>query len=90
MRIDTHSSTSSETHAGESAAEQSFLRAIEIATRQNARMPQLQAAMSLSHLYKHQGKRSDARKVLTPILASFASGTQTTELREARALLTEL
>jgi tetratricopeptide (TPR) repeat protein len=90
MRINARSSTSSETHAGESAAEQSFLRAIEIATRQNARMPQLQAAMSLSHLYKHQGKRSDARKMLTQILEWFAAGSRTTELREARALLSQL
>jgi hypothetical protein len=53
-------------------------------------MAELQAATSLSHLYKHQGKRSDARKALTPILEWFAAGTQAEEIREARALLSEL
>ena len=90
MSINAHSSTSPEIEAGESEAEQSFLTAVEIARRQNARMAELQAAVSLSHLYEHQGKRNDARKVLTPILQWFAAGTHTTELSEARAFLSEL
>ena len=63
---------------------------MEIASRQNARMAQLQAAISLGRLYKHQGKQNEARKVLTPILACRTPRSQTTELKEARALLSEL
>jgi hypothetical protein len=90
MGIGARSCTSTETHAAESEAERCFLTAIETASRQNARMAQLQAAISLGRLYKHQGKLSDARKVLTPILAWFTAGNETRELREARAFLSEL
>jgi predicted ATPase len=70
-------------------AEKSFLTAIEIARRQQARSLELRAGMSLSQLWKRQGKKDEARQLLAVIYASFTEGHDTPDLREARALLDE-
>ncbi len=46
--------------------------------------------MSLSHLWQKQGKREEARKLLTEIYGWFTEGFDTPDLKEARALLEEL
>jgi len=71
-------------------AEKSFLTAIEIARRQQARSLELRAGMSLSQLWKRQGKKGEARQLLAAIYAWFTEGHDTPDLREARALLDEL
>ena len=71
-------------------AEDSFLKAIEVAQAQEAKSWELRAAMSLSRLWRDQGKRAQARDLLAPIHAWFTEGFDTADLEDARALLDEL
>ncbi len=71
-------------------AEACFLKAIEIAQRQNAKLLELRAVMSLSRLWQQQGKREEARRMLAEIYGWFTEGFDTKDLQEAKALLEEL
>ncbi|MFL5283388.1 MAG: AAA family ATPase [Rhodopila sp.] len=73
-----------------SAAEQHFHQAIAVAERQSARLFQLRASVSLARLWRDQGKRVEARDLLTPIYGWFTEGFDTPVLKEAKALLDEL
>jgi predicted ATPase len=73
-----------------SPAETCFLQALDVARRQQARSLELRAAMSLSRLWQHQGKRAEARQVLAEIYGWFTEGFDTADLQEARALLKAL
>jgi adenylate cyclase len=46
--------------------------------------------MSLSRLWQQQGKPEEARQLLAEVYAWFTEGFDTTDLREARELLTAL
>jgi predicted ATPase len=46
--------------------------------------------MSLSRLWQHQGRRTEAHDLLAPVYGWFTEGFDTTDLREARALLAAL
>jgi len=46
--------------------------------------------MSLSRLWQREGKRVEARALLTDIYGWFTEGLDTTDLQEAKALLAEL
>ena len=46
--------------------------------------------MSLSRLWQQQGKRAEARQLLSEIYGWFTEGFDTKDLQEAKALLTEL
>ena len=74
----------------EAEAEACFLKAIEIARRQQAKSLELRAVMSLSRLWQQQGKKEAARKMLAEIYGWFTEGFDTKDLQEARALLEEL
>jgi predicted ATPase len=74
----------------EEAAEEYFLKAIEIARRQYAKSLELRAVMSLSRLWRQQGKREEARQLLAEIYNWFTEGFDTKDLQEAKALLEEL
>ena len=67
-----------------------FLKAIEIAQRQQAKSLELRAVMSLSRLWQQQGKKEEARQMLADIYGWFTEGFDTTDLQEAKALLQEL
>jgi predicted ATPase len=67
-----------------------FHQALEIARCQQAKSLELWAAMSLSRLWQHQGKRAATRELLAPIYGWFTEGFDTLDLQEARALLEEL
>ncbi|MBI3247616.1 MAG: AAA family ATPase [Deltaproteobacteria bacterium] len=71
-------------------AEGCFLRAIEIAQKQQAKSLELRAVMSLARLWQSQGKHSEARQMLAEIYEWFTEGFDTKDLQEAQALLTEL
>jgi predicted ATPase len=71
-------------------AEACFHKAIEIARRQQAKSLELRAVMSLSRLWRQQGKRDEARQLLAGIYAWFTEGFDTKDLQEANALLEEL
>jgi predicted ATPase len=63
---------------------------LEVARRQPAKSLELRAAMSLSRLWQHQGKRAEARQRLTEIDGWCSEGFDTADLREAKALLEAL
>jgi predicted ATPase len=71
-------------------AERHFRSAIEIAVRQQARSWELRAATSLARLLSQTGRRDDARATLARAFAKFTEGFDTSDLREAKTLLTEL
>jgi predicted ATPase len=74
----------------EATAEVHLLQALEAARRQSAKSWELRAATRLSRLWQQQGKRANARELLTPIYGWFTEGFDTADLQEARALLEEL
>jgi predicted ATPase len=71
-------------------AETCFQQALDVARHQEAKSLELRAAMSLSHLWQQQGKRAEARELLTPIYGWFTEGFDTADLQEAKTLLAEL
>jgi predicted ATPase len=72
------------------AAEDSFRHAIIVAPQQSAKYWELRAATSLAHLWRDQGKRTEARSLLAPIYGWFTEGFDTPVLQDAKALLDEL
>jgi predicted ATPase len=50
----------------------------------------LTAALSLSRLWREQGKHDDARALLAEIYGWFTEGFETRDLRAAKVLLGEL
>jgi predicted ATPase len=80
-----------ESHTSKVAeAEECFLKAIEIAQKQQAKSLELRAVMSLARLWQSQGKRADAHKVLSEIYSWFTEGFDTKDLQEAKELLEKL
>jgi predicted ATPase len=57
--------------------------------RQSAKSPELRAATSLARLWQQQGRREEARELLTPVHDWFAEGFDTRDLKDAKALLEE-
>jgi predicted ATPase len=74
----------------EAEAEECFLRAIDIAQRQQAKSWELRASTSLARLWQQQGKRAEAHKLLSDVYTWFTEGFDTKDLQEAKALLTAL
>ncbi len=74
----------------ESEAEACFQQAIDVARHQTAKSLELRAVMSLSRLWRQQGKKENARRMLSEIYGSFTEGFDTADLKEAKALLEEL
>ena len=71
-------------------AEACFLRAIAVARSQQAKALELRAALSLSELWRRQGRREAARGLLALIYAWFTEGFDTPDLQAAQALLETL
>ena len=67
-----------------------FQRALTVARQQNAKSWELRAAMSMSRLWRDQGKRDQARELLSPVYGWFTEGFDTADLQDAKALLEEL
>jgi predicted ATPase len=59
---------------GEEQAEACFLRAIEIARKQQAKSWELRAVTSLARLWQQLGKKTEARQLLSPIYNWFTEG----------------
>jgi class 3 adenylate cyclase/predicted ATPase len=68
-------------------AETYFERALAVARKQQAKSWELRAAMSMARLWRDQGKRNEARDLLTPVYNWFTEGFDTCDLKEAKALL---
>jgi predicted ATPase len=71
-------------------AEAHFERALAVARQQQAKSWELRAAMSLARLWRSQGKPQQARELLAPVYGWFTEGHDTSDLKEAKALLDEL
>jgi predicted ATPase/DNA-binding SARP family transcriptional activator/pimeloyl-ACP methyl ester carboxylesterase len=67
-----------------------FLKAIEIARRQQAKLLELRATISLGRLWRELGREAEARQMLEEIYGWFSEGFETIDLQEARTLLEEL
>ena len=71
-------------------AEACFERALGVARAQQAKSWELRAAMSMTRLWRDQGKRVEARELLAPVYGWFTEGFDTPDLKLAKALLDEL
>ena len=72
------------------AAEDSLRQAIVTAQGQQAKFLELLAATDLARLWRAQGKRAEAHKLLAPVYGWFTEGLDTPVLKEAKALLDAL
>lgn len=76
--------------APECELEELFHKALEISRKQQAKMLELRATMSLGRLWMTQGKKAEARKMLEEIYGWFTEGFGFPDLKEAKAFLDEL
>jgi predicted ATPase len=65
-------------------------RALTVARDQQAKSWELRAALSLARLWRDQGKRNEARDLLTAVHGWFSEGFETLDLRQANDLLNTL
>ncbi len=72
------------------AAEEAQKSAIKIAASQGALSFELRSATDLAHLYRARGSESQARDLLAAVYDRFSEGFETTDLKNAQALLEEL
>ncbi len=73
-----------------SEAEAAFTGALDTARAQESKALELRAAISLARLWQQQGKRKQARDLLSPVYGWFTEGFDTMDLTEARAVLNDL
>ncbi len=74
----------------EPQAEVCFQQAIEVARRQEAKLWELRATVSLARLWQRQGKSEQARQMLAQIYGWFTEGFDTADLQETKRLLDDL
>ena len=67
-----------------------FCQALDVACDQESKSLELRATMSLSRLWQKQGKKEEARNLLSEIYNWFTEGFDTADLKDAKALLDEL
>jgi predicted ATPase len=77
-------------HTLRSEAEECLRKAIEIARRQEAKLWELRATMSLALLLVSQGRRDEAGTILSDTYNWFTEGFDTADLKDAKSLLDEL
>ena len=75
---------------GMAAAEAIFLRSLEMARAQSALSWELRTATSLARLWRDQGRRQEARGLLSGIYERFDQGLATADLVAARRLVEDL
>jgi predicted ATPase len=71
-------------------AEGCFQQALDVARGQQAKAPELRAAMSLSRLWQRQGKQEAARTLLALPYGWLTEGFDMPGLQEAKGVLAEL
>jgi class 3 adenylate cyclase/tetratricopeptide (TPR) repeat protein len=70
--------------------EKYFGHALAVARQQQTKSWELRAAMSMARLWSDQGRRDEARDLLTPVYGWFTEGFDTRDLKETKALLDAL
>jgi class 3 adenylate cyclase/predicted ATPase len=68
-------------------AEAAYMRAIDVARKQQAKWFELRAATDLALLWSNSGRGSEAHALLAPTFDWFTEGFDTANLKEAKALL---
>jgi predicted ATPase len=71
-------------------AEDLYRQALAIAKKQEAKVWELRAAVSLARLCRDQGRRSEAHDFLAPVYGWFIEGFDTKDLKDAKTLLDQL
>lgn len=71
-------------------AEQTLMRALDVAREQQAKSWELRVAASLAELWQRQGKTSEAHELLAPVYGWFTEGFDTPDLQDAKSLLDRL
>jgi predicted ATPase len=71
-------------------SQSAFKEALRVARKQQAKAYELRAATSLARLWGEQGRRAEARELLSPVFGWFTEGFDTLDLKDARTLLDEL
>ena len=72
------------------AAEELYCEALRIACTQEAKLWELRAARDLARLWGEQGRRTEARDLVSPVYSWFTEGFDTADLKEAKALFDRL
>jgi predicted ATPase len=72
------------------AAEELYRKALSIAEEQEAKLWELRAAVSLARLRRDQGRRAEAHDLLASVYGWFTEGSDTPDLKDAKALLDQL
>ena len=67
-----------------------FMRAADLAKKQNAKSLELRAAFSLAQLHESRGDPSAARETLAPVFEWFDEGLETHDLQQAKQFLDAL
>jgi adenylate cyclase len=75
---------------GADEVEACYRQAIDVARNQAAKSLELRATMSLCRLLQQQGRNGEGRQLLGELYGWFSEGFETQDLREAKALLTEI
>jgi tetratricopeptide (TPR) repeat protein len=83
-------STPAKVRKAEAEAEQSFLKAIEIARERGAKTLELRAATGLGRMYMSGGKTGEAFSILQPVHDWFTEGFDWQELKTASVMLADL
>jgi predicted ATPase len=73
-----------------SQAEENLKQSLALARRQGALGYELRTAIVLARLQLRQGRRQEAREILSPVYGRFTEGFRTRSLTTARELLAEL
>jgi DNA-binding NtrC family response regulator/predicted ATPase len=76
--------------AHDDEADACFQKALDVARGQQAKSLELRVAVSLSRLWRRQGKQVEARQLLGTVYGWFTEGFATADLQEAQVLLAEL
>jgi len=71
-------------------AESCLRQAMAIARRQNTKSMELRAATTLSRLWRGKGKVDEARKLLSEVYGWFTEGFDSSDLKQAKALLDKM
>jgi tetratricopeptide (TPR) repeat protein len=76
--------------ASQAEAEACFSQALHIARRQQARMPELRAALSLCQAWILRGKLDQARQCLPPLYHGLSEGFETADMQAAKQCIAAL
>ena len=77
-------------NGADESAEAAFRTAIEIAHRRNSKSWELRASTSLARLLRDTGRSGEAHAMLAGIYNWFTEGFETPDLKDAKALLSDL